>query len=199
MLFASNGRPYDTALKETSIMRHRKALLAILLAAVVAMSVPAWAIIVIDSKTGLFGVTGGQTIRVSVLNAGDKGAILPCTKVFDMSGNLLAEAEGMPVRPGQGTFVDFNAAALGVRVGQRLQVRAEVELLPPPEDNLPPPDDGQPPDPAQPPDPLRVRAGNVILTLEVFNTATGETAFTMPWVTKGFNPQPEPPARERAR
>jgi hypothetical protein len=30
--------------------------------------------------------------------------------------------------------------------------------------------------------------------LEVFDTATGRTGFTMPWVLKGFNPQPEPSA-----
>lgn len=176
---------------------HRKLLIAIVLLAAVAIAAPVWAIIVVDGKTGLFGVTGGQTIRVSILNAGDRGGIQPCVKVFDLSGRLLAESEGESLRPGQGTFIDFNAADLGARVGQRLQVRAEVELTPP--DPNQPPDPAQPPDPLQPPDPARVRVENVILTLEVFNTETGETGFTMPWVLEGFNPQPEPPARSRAR
>ena len=133
-------------------------------------------------RTGLFGVTGSQTIRVSVLNASDKGIVVPCAKVFDMSGTMLAEVEGMPLRPGEGTFVDFNAAAFGLREGQRMQLRAEVEA--------------HPPDPAQPPDPgraARVQPDDVILTLEVFDTETGRTGFTMPWVLKGFNPQPDPP------
>lgn len=170
-------------------MKHRhipRTLVAVLLLAAVAIAAPAWAIIIINNKTGLFGVTGGQTIRVSVLNASDRGSIQPCTKVFDMSGTMLAEVEGMPLRPGEGTFVDFNAADFGLREGQRMQVRVELEAQPP--------DQAQPPDPLHPPDPGLTRPDDVILTLEVFDTETGKTVFTMPWVQVGFNPQPEPPA-----
>jgi hypothetical protein len=157
----------------------RTLLTAVLLVAAVAMAAPARAIVVVDSKTGLFGVTGGQTIRVSLWNAGNRGGIIPCTRVFDLSGALLAEIEGTPTGPGEGTFVDVNAADFGLREGERMQVRVEVELSPPPNDNR------------------RVRTSDGILTLEVFDAATGRTAFTMPWVLKGFNPQPEPPALRR--
>lgn len=126
---------------------------------------------------GLFGITGGQTIRVSVLHAGDKGGINPCTKVFDMSGNLLAEADtDTPLRPGQGTFADFDAAAFGLREGERKQVRVEVEL-----EGSNPPDDSRP-----------VRAGDAILTLEVFDNATGKTVFTMPFQPPEPGQPPDP-------
>ena len=98
----------------------------------------------------------------------------------------LAEFEaGAPVQPGQGTFFDFDASRLGLRPGQRAQVRVEVELSQPP-DPVQPPDPGQPPDPDLPDD--------AIVTVEVFDNDTGKTMFVMPVVLKGFNPQPEPPA-----
>ena len=185
----------------------RRARLVVSLLAAVAIATPASAIIIVNGKTGLFGVTGSQTIRVSVLNASDKGGINPCVGVFDLSGRMLVEIEAMPLRPGEGTFVDFDAATLGLRDGQRMQVRVGVELVGPPDDDrvgtgppdddrlaVPPPDDSCPGIPP-PDDGRRVQPDDAILTLEVFDTATGRTAFTMPWVLVGFNPQPEPPAR----
>jgi hypothetical protein len=138
----------------------------------------AQAIIIIGTKTGLFGLTAGQTIRISVLNAAHtRVGIQPCVGIINMDGNVIAEFEAStPLREGQGAFFDFDARSLGLREGQRMQVRAEVELN-------------------QPPDPGRVQPNDVILTLEVFDNTTGKTAFTMPWVLVGFNPQPEPPAR----
>jgi hypothetical protein len=138
---------------------------------------PAQAIVIINGKTGLFGLTAGQTVRVSVLNdAQTKGGIIPCVGILNMDGNVIAEVEGtMPLLQGQGTFFDFDARSLGLREGQRMQIRAKVELTP--TDNT------------------RLQPDDVILTLEVFDNTTGRTAFTMPWVLKGFNPQPEPPAR----
>jgi hypothetical protein len=158
----------------------------VVLLAAVAIAANAWAIVITGGETGLFGVTAGQTIRVSVVNASDKGGIVPCVGVFDLSGNRLAEVDAMPLRPGEGTFVDFNAAAFGLREGQRMQVRVAVEL-----EGQGPADDGSPP--PDPDDNRSARASDAILTLEIFDTDTGETAFTMPWVLAGFNPQPEPP------
>jgi hypothetical protein len=155
--------------------------------AVAVTAVPLSAIIIIDGHTGLFGVTPDQTIRVSIFNAAMKGGIHPCVKVFDITGALLAERDGQSIRPGEGTVVDFDGAALGPRAATRAQVRIEVEFeTPPPDDNSPPPDDQVS---------AGVRRGTNILTLEVFDNDTGKTAFTVPWHLKGFNPQPEPPAR----
>jgi hypothetical protein len=174
-------------MSRTWIMRVTAGIVTMVVAIAV-MATPASAIIIVNGQTGLFGVTADQTIRVSILNASAKGGIAPCVGVFDVNGVLLAEIEGGPVRPGAGTFVDFDAATLGDRNAPRRQVRVEVEF------NLTP-DDGQPPDPAQPPDPIKVRARNIILTLEVVDNATGKTSFVMPWRLAGFNPQPEPPRR----
>lgn len=46
--------------------------------------------------------------------------------------------------------------------------------------------------------PLAALAHNrrILVTLEVFDTATGQTAFTTPFAAVGFNPQPELVARD---
>jgi hypothetical protein len=187
-------------------------------------------------RTGLFGVTAGQSVRISVLNAGDaRGVINPCFKIWDVAGRLLFETKAERLEGGLGTFVDFSPVPddgapppTGTRVpgvplaplASRLQVRVEVEIEwePVPDDGLPVPDDGQPacvpiPDDGQPvpndgrpaclPVPEDGRpAGddalcrvlpNVIPTLEVFDSATGRTVYTMPFAKVAFNPQPEPP------
>jgi hypothetical protein len=133
-------------------------------------------------KTGLFGVGAGQSIRVSVVNAGDLGGIInPCMRVLDLEGTVLSEVDGGPLPAGGGTFADFDLAADPTRApGFRAQMRVEVELLPA----------VLPPDLA----PGLAMAGTEIhLTLEVYDTATGRTVFTMPFAAVGFNPQPEPP------
>jgi len=48
---------------------------------------------------------------------------------------------------------------------------------------------GYPPDPVTP----------VLVTLEVFDTATGQTVYTTPFAAVGFNPQPEPPEPIRSQ
>jgi hypothetical protein len=74
------------------------------------------------------------------------------------------------LREGVGTFVDIpweEPATTVTRIRRRAQIRAEVELLF--DDTL-------------------LQRGDLLLTLEVFDTLTGRTAFTV-----AFNPQPEPP------
>ncbi len=134
-------------------------------------------------RTGLFGIKEGQAIRVSVLNAGEVGGIIaPCVRFLDLDGTLLLEAVPEPVAAGVGAFMDFDPLPPGPTrtPGFRRQLRVEVELVPA----------VHPPDPAAPP---RARRSDVHLTLEVFDTATGRTVYTMPFVAVGFNPQPEPP------
>ena len=86
--------------------------------------------------------------------------------VFESKGGLLQEEEGM--------FLDVAYPPDPVRrlYPPRAQVRAEVVL------EL---------------DTTTRRCNDIVLTLEVFDTATGRTAFTMPFTAVGFNPQPEPP------
>jgi hypothetical protein len=145
---------------------------------------PAQAIIVVDSRTGLFGVAAGQKVRTSFVNlAQTRGGIQPCVKVFDINGNVIAEHEmGAPVPAGQGTFFDFDAGQLGLRPGERAQIRVEAEIEPAPDAS------GRE---------ARIRPEDVLVTVEVFDNDTGKTTFTPPLTLKGFNPQPEPPAAER--
>jgi hypothetical protein len=133
-------------------------------------------------RTGLFGVVAGQTVRVSIVNAGAvAGIINPCFRVWSAAGVLLAETDGGPLPGGVGTFADFvltPPSGTPVRNGLA-QVWAEVELVPA----------VQPTDRAA----ARLHRPNVHFTLEVFDTATDRTIYTMPFVKVGFNPQPEPP------
>lgn len=133
-------------------------------------------------KTGLFGIANGQSIRVSAVNAGEAGGIIqPCMRVLDLEAALLFEADGEPLAAGGGAFVDFDLPPDSTRApGFRAQVRVEVELVP----AVHPPDVA--PGPA-------VHQTEIHLSLEVYDTATGRTVYTMPFNAVGFNPQPEPP------
>jgi hypothetical protein len=156
-------------------MKHRqlaKSVLATFLVAQFSGS-PAWA--------GLFGVAAGQAIRVSVVNAG--GTINPCftppllvpeIRIRDVSGKPVFESKGRLLQEEEGMFLDVAFPPDPIRrlYPPRAQVRAEVVL------EL---------------DTATKRCNDIVLTLEVFDTATGRTAFTMPFTAVGFNPQPEPP------
>lgn len=100
-------------------------------------------------------------------------------KVFDISGNMLAEHDATtPIMVGQGTFFDFDPASLGIRGADRAQLRVEVELEPTPGT------DGRT---------ESLRPEDVLVTVEVFDNASGKTMFVIPATVKGFNTQPEPP------
>ncbi|HTG93567.1 MAG TPA: hypothetical protein VL866_13335 [Pyrinomonadaceae bacterium] len=144
---------------------------------------PVHAIIIIGTKTGLFGVTTDQTVRVSILNSAlTKGGIIPCAGIFDINGNRLARFEGtMPLRVGHGTYFDFDATSLDLRAGERAQLRVEVELEP----SL---DDGRS---------NHMKPDDIVVTVEVFDNVSGKTMFVVPATLKGFNPQPEPPAPQQ--
>jgi len=166
-------------------------------------------------RTGLFGVTSGQAVRISVVNTGGTRSIItPCFRIRDASGRLLFETDGGPLPRGVGTAVEFvpvpedGIPATRVTARRRVQLRVEVALpipedglpgpgclTPVPEDGLPVPDDGQPvPDdgePARGGAVLRRLVRNVISTLEVFDIATGRTIYTMPFAAvAGVDPQP---------
>ena len=140
---------------------------------------PAQAFVIVGGKTGLFGVTQGQKVRISTVNVDhNRGGIVPCVGIFGLAGNELARNEGMALMKGQGTFFDFDASMLGLRSGERAQLRVEVELEPTPDA------DGRT---------RRIQPDEAIVTVEVYDNASGKTMFVIPATLKGFNPQPEPP------
>jgi hypothetical protein len=159
-------------------------------------------------RTGLFGITPGQAIRVSVLNAGNIGGIInPCfnpalagfvVTLSGPAGRVLFESHHKALLQGTGTFTDFTpddaVTAAGARVpgdatrGRRVQMRAEVAV-----ELEPVPNDGRCADDAVARRHARRLLRNLHITLEVYDVATGRTAFTMPFSDVMFNPQPEPP------
>ena len=118
---------------------------------------------------GSVGITQGQTIRLSVVNAIPYDSAFPPgpTRVvltfFDAEGRRLLSRNGSIIRravdlePGKTTFLDLNADNLQTPppVGDRLQLRAIV--------NVTPPDGTQPP-------PIGDR---IVATVEVINHHNG--------------------------
>jgi hypothetical protein len=136
----------------------------------------------------LFGITAGQAIRVSVLNAAVAGGIInPCVAppplvakvaVRGLDGATLFEALTDKLVTGMGGFVDYaprttTTDRVTVPSNRRFQVRAEVSFTEA--------------------DMVTVQACGVALTLEIFDIASGRTELTMPFAAVMFNPQPEPP------
>ena len=140
-------------------------LIACLFAMTVMMAVlatPSEAYIIDGGKTGLIGITDGQTLRVNVANVGSAGALEPCIKVFDAMGNLVAEFEGDRLTAGMAASFDLNRDDIVDSRG-RLELRLETEVEDPDER-----------------DARRLRK-RVRITVEIFDNATGKTeVFTAP-------------------
>jgi hypothetical protein len=140
---------------------------------------------------GMVGITQGQTIRLSVVNAIPYDSAFPPgpTRVLmtflDAEGRRLRQRDGSPARrvvelqPGRAAFLDLNYDDFPPGP-TRLQLRAVVNVQPPPnpDSNVPPPI----------PD-------RIVPSVEVFNNANGRTVLFIgnPGRIRGFNPQPDPP------
>jgi hypothetical protein len=131
-----------------------------------------------ENGFGMVGITVGQTARLNVVNAISDPGVVPCRvtlSFFDSAGRLLGGPDTKLLGAREAAFSDFAITDPGIRPGDRVQFRANVSLE---FDN-----------------PLERRAcgNNLIPTLEIFNTATGQTQILNPLVIRGFNPQPDPP------
>ncbi len=81
--------------------------------------------------TAIFGAQAGQTLRVSVLNAGnDSMGIAPCVHLLDGDGHLLAELPmGHPPEPGRARSIYLDLAGLLDRQASRpAELWVEVDL-----------------------------------------------------------------------
>jgi len=141
---------------------------------------PSWAIREENEFVNDFGmvaIAAGQTARLNVLNAiGDPG-IQPCTvelRFFDGRGQLLGGPDTKVLGAREAAFLDLALGPTAAR-GTRLQLHAQVSAR------------------FANPREQRACSNNLMPTLEVFDTATGQTQFLHPGVIKGFNPQPDPP------
>ena len=180
-----------------SVVGHRRRISACGCIGLLLAVAPAWAgVDPTPFRTGLFGITPGQAVRVSVLNAGNEGGIInPCVnpdlagfvvKISAPAGRVLFESHHKTLRQGVGTFTDFTPdGGLRERRSQmHAQVAIQLTLIP---------EDGRCTDDAVARRQARRLLRQVHLTLEVFDVATGRTAFTLPFSEVMFNPQPEPP------
>jgi len=129
-------------------------------------------------RWGLFGIVAGQSARVSVVNtSGDPHGYPPgpcrvALAFVDADGTVLDEA-GLTLRPGQATWLDYGfqappdpdsgdaVGATAARVRQDLRARIDIANLVDPGDR----------------EPRLVPPGPCVPTVEVFETATGRTAF----------------------
>jgi hypothetical protein len=138
-------------------------------------------------RTGLFGITASQAVRVSLLNVGVEGGVIaPCVEpeplvgkvaIRGLDGATLFESVTSKLLPGTASFVDFSPLSTATRIptlstNRRLPIRVEVSFS---EEDL-----------------LRIQEGGIALTLEVFDIVTGRTEFTMPFAAVMFNPQHPP-------
>jgi hypothetical protein len=142
-------------------------------------------------RWGLFGISEGQTARLSVVNiSGDPNGFTagPCRVALafvDASGTVLKSTQ-VSLRPGQSTSIEYGFQApaepersdalsvAGDRLG-RQDLRARTDIV-----NF-----------AAPPDPERGRSvppGPCVPTVDVFETATGRTAFTVAEARMGWGP-----------
>jgi hypothetical protein len=123
---------------------------------------------------GMLGIAQGQTIRLSVVNTipPPVGDSQPQTQrvvltFLDADGQRLRSRDGsiiqraVELQPEHATFLDLNADDL-MRGVVRLQLRAVVNVQPPPIGELPPP-----------------IGDRTAVTVEVITSATGRTVFAL--------------------
>jgi hypothetical protein len=127
-------------------------------------------------RWGMFGIVEGQTARVSVVNtSGDPrvpaGSCRVALALVDSTGEVLKETR-LTLRPGQATaleFIWFRSGASG-----RQDLRARIDIA----DLFDPGDRG----------PRLVPSGPCVPSVEVYETATGRTAFLVAEARMGAEP-----------
>jgi hypothetical protein len=139
-------------------------------------------------RWGLFGIVADQTARVSVVNTSADPRSYPpgpcrvALAFVDVEGTVLKEAL-MTLRPGQATWLDYgftappdpergDAVGAAADRGGRQDLRARIEIA-----DLVDPGDREPR--SYPPGPC-------VPAVEVFETATGRTAFTVAEARMGW-------------
>ena len=123
---------------------------------------PAQAIIIINSKTGIFTLTQSQSVRVHVVNTGEeRGIIVIGGRIMDSEGNMLAEFDGRRLELGQAESFEFTPRLAGRQL-QKVRVEFMVEGAS-----------------------RKGKEVSFIPTLEVFDTVTGKTSVGQDFITAG--------------
>ena len=125
-----------------------------------------------EDKPSPIGIAFGQTLYLNVANTGATEAIPVVMRILDDDGNPL-KVERQLVLPGKTKSISLNRDDLPERAGFRLLTRAEVSSLGGPDTR------------------------NLVVSQEIVNNETQRTMVLHPGISKGFNPQPDPPGDVR--
>ena len=121
-----------------------------------------------EEKPSPMGVAFGQTLYLNVANTGAGDAIPVVMMILDDDGNPLAGARRL-VLPGHTESLALNRDVIPGRAGSRVLTRAVVNSLGGPDTR------------------------NLVVSEEVVDNETQRTMILHPGISKGFNPQPDPP------
>jgi len=121
-----------------------------------------------EEKPSPLGVAFGQTLYLNVANTGNENAVPVEMMRVDEEGNPLARARRL-VRAGHSESLALNRDDVPGRAGSRVLTRAVVNSLGGPDTR------------------------SLVVSEEVVNNETQRTMILHPGISKGFNPQPDPP------
>ena len=121
-----------------------------------------------EDRPSPLAVAFGQTIYLNVANTGNENAIPVEMMILDDEGNPLAMSRRL-VRPGHTESLALNRDDIPGRAGSRVLTRAVVNSLGGPDTR------------------------SLVVSEEVVDNETQRTMILHPGISKGFNPQPDPP------
>ena len=158
-----------------SIQGTRTPLIALLLAAIALAAIwserPASGVLAIqdsEDRPSPLGIASGQTLFLNVSNTGSDDPIPVEMMIFDDDGNPLRRARQL-VLPGHTQSLTLNRDDIPGRPDSRVLTRAVVNSLGGPDTR------------------------DLVISLEVVDNETQRTMILHPGISKGFNPQPDPP------
>lgn len=121
-----------------------------------------------EEKPSPIGIVFGQTLYLNVANTGARDAIPVVMVILDDDGNPLAVARQL-VLPGHTESLALNRDDIPGRAASRVLTRAVVNSLGGPDTR------------------------SLVVSQEVVDNETQQTMILHPGISKGFNPQPDPP------
>ena len=121
-----------------------------------------------EDRPSPLGIASGQTLFLNVSNTGSCAPIPVEMMIFDDDGNPLRRARQL-VLPGHTESLTLNRDDIPGRPDSRVLTRAVVNSLGGPDTR------------------------DLVISLEVVDNETQRTMILHPGISKGFNPQPDPP------
>lgn len=125
-----------------------------------------------EDRPSPLAIAFGQSLFLNVANVGTEDAIPVEMVIFDEGGNPLSRARHL-LRPGHTESLSLNRDDILDRAGSRVLTRAVVNSLGGPDTR------------------------SLVVSQEVVDNETQRTMILHPGVSKGFNPQPDPPGIQR--